>query len=304
MGRRDMGRFCRIRFGAVIGRVVGAVAGLAVLAGLSGAAAQPLPEVFLGIWEGVEDNPAACRMDQPSDMRIRIDPKTIDLHETACRFLSVQPVYPGEPSSPIRLALTCSGEGETWRANQLWRVQSVAGEPLLIRVQTDRKRETILIYRRCKGSAPGPAGMERDKQAVAKTQVAAKAEQPVAGSFPKPVAGLPLRRGFYVASDTPCNRASNATLSLLRRNAISVARELCSFSRIEQTGASIYRVVEQCRELTQGGAPETRTVTYEVSGDAAFHIRSAAGRVYSARLCAQSSLPQPWRGNDIRDLIR
>lgn len=43
------------------------------------------------------------------------------------------------------------------------------------------------------------------------------------------VAVLPLQRGYYVASDTPCAKASNATLLLLRRNGIGGARYFCEF---------------------------------------------------------------------------
>lgn len=53
---------------------------------------------------------------------------------------------------------------------------------------------------------------------------------------------LPLRRGFYVTADTPCNQASNATLQLVTREGINAARTVCRFRTIEKTGATSYRV--------------------------------------------------------------
>ncbi len=46
------------------------------------------------------------------------------------------------------------------------------------------------------------------------------------------VSELPLKRGFYVASDTPCEQASNATLQLLRRDGVGGARDFCEFKQI------------------------------------------------------------------------
>jgi hypothetical protein len=55
------------------------------------------------------------------------------------------------------------------------------------------------------------------------------------------VAGLPLKHGYYVDSDTPCGQASNATTTLLRREGIGGARDFCEFKKIEQTGPNTYR---------------------------------------------------------------
>jgi len=76
---------------------------------------------------------------------------------------------------------------------------------------------------------------------------------------------LPLQRGYYVASDTPCAQASNATLQLLRRNGIGAARTLCEFKAIKQTGPTSYRVRESCSELGSTTAAATESVSYEVA---------------------------------------
>lgn len=116
------------------------------------------------------------------------------------------------------------------------------------------------------------------------------------------VAELPLKRGYYVASDTPCAQASNATLLRLRRNGIGGARDFCEFRRIERTGASSYRVTEACADL-QGSDEEIGIVSYEIAGNASFTARSERGWQHSARFCAQSSLPPAWRDDAIGDLI-
>jgi hypothetical protein len=117
-------------------------------------------------------------------------------------------------------------------------------------------------------------------------------------------APLPLDRGYYVAEGTPCGRASNATLQLLRRDGIGGARDFCRFLRIEPAGPNRYRVTQSCGEMQGGGPAETMTVTYETPSRTAYRMTSTDGWSAAARLCTQSSLPAPWRNNDIRDLVR
>lgn len=120
---------------------------------------------------------------------------------------------------------------------------------------------------------------------------------------PTMVTELPLKRGFYVASDTPCEQASNATLLLLRRDGIGGARDFCEFRQIEAVDAAIYRVTEACADL-QGGDAVVSLSTYRVASPTDFTARSEQGWESSARYCEQSSLPEPWRDNDVDDLIR
>lgn len=115
---------------------------------------------------------------------------------------------------------------------------------------------------------------------------------------------LPLRRGYYVADDTPCDEASNATVALLRRNGIGGARDFCAFTKIEQIGPASYRVTQSCEDLQSSGPPDISVVTYTVTGDSSFSSMSEHGWEYRARYCAQSSMPPDWRQNDISDAIR
>jgi hypothetical protein len=156
-----------------------------------------------------------------------------------------------------------------------------------------------------------PASAADNAAADTGTANATGAPTPAAPETEKPasVASLPLKRGFYVVSDTPCGRASNATLSLLRRDGFTVSgRDFCEFVKIEKTGATGYRVTEECSSGGEAWGTEeqkdTSVVTWEIPGDTQFRRKSDSGWESSARYCAQSSLPEPWRDNDISDLVK
>lgn len=142
--------------------------------------------------------------------------------------------------------------------------------------------------------AMGVAACGQDVAAAGKTPAAEAAA---------PVAALPLKRGYYVAADTPCSQASNATTTLLRRDGIGGSRDFCEFKKIERAGPNTYRVTEACGDLQDDAPPEVGVTTYTLSGDASFTSKNAGGWEHSARYCAQSSMPPDWRENDISDII-
>lgn len=120
------------------------------------------------------------------------------------------------------------------------------------------------------------------------------------------VAVLPLKRGFYVASDTPCGQASNATTLLVSREGINGSRDRCTFKKIEKAGATTFRVTSECSD---GGAAwgredtvETYTQTYDIPNETSFTVTYEDGSVKSARYCAQSSMSPDFRDNDISDV--
>jgi hypothetical protein len=116
--------------------------------------------------------------------------------------------------------------------------------------------------------------------------------------------GLPLKRGFYVASDTACGQASNATLLLVHRSGIYGSRDACNFRTIERTGPTSYRVAEQCADFQAGPASAWMAIfDWEIFDDTSFRATSGAGWQRNARYCEQSSLPDLWRDSDIRDLV-
>lgn len=160
------------------------------------------------------------------------------------------------------------------------------------------------------GAGNSVAAEARESSAAAPSapvNVAPEATVPAAPTAAK-VASLPLKRGFYVASDTPCGQASNATLMLVRRDGINGSRDSCTFKKIEKIGATTYRVTDSC---STGGEAwgteeqvETAISTYEILNDTSYKAKSDSGWEHGARYCAQSSLPEPWRNNDISDLIK
>jgi len=114
---------------------------------------------------------------------------------------------------------------------------------------------------------------------------------------------LPLQRGFYVASDTACGSASTATLLLIRSGGMNGARDACDFRSIEQAGPASYRVVVACATM-HGEAQELLTYRFEITDTTQFSYGTEGSdhRSYF-RYCEQSSLPDPWRDNDISDLL-
>ena len=131
---------------------------------------------------------------------------------------------------------------------------------------------------------------------------AAATADPAADPTGERVSELPLKRGFYVASDTPCEQASNATLMLLRRDGIGGARDSCDFVQIERVGDTTYRVTERCGDLMNPGDGETWVFTWEIPDDASFSTVRDDGWSTGARHCEQSRLPARWRDNDISDV--
>ncbi len=151
------------------------------------------------------------------------------------------------------------------------------------------------------GNTAGMAAAEVDTATNQAAALATPESVPVKAQAAT-IAALPLKRGYYVESDTPCGQASNATTSLLRREGIGGARDFCEFKKIEQTGPNTYRVTEACGDLQDNAPPETSTSIYTLTGDTAFTAKSEHGWERSARYCAQSSMPPDWRANDISDV--
>ncbi len=140
-------------------------------------------------------------------------------------------------------------------------------------------------------SGPAATGM-----AAPATKAAVQARSSAAA-----VARLPLRLGYYVASDTPCSEASNATVSLLRRGGIGGSRDFCEFRQVERIAPRTYRVTQACKDFQDEGPPRDGVVIYTLSGHVRFTSRNEHGWEYSARHCAQSTMPAAWRLNDLRE---
>jgi hypothetical protein len=113
---------------------------------------------------------------------------------------------------------------------------------------------------------------------------------------------LPLRRGFYVSSDTACERASNATLGLFDMRGLNGAREHCAFVSVESVGMDRYRVVEQCTEIGSGDMFRISSM-WEILTPQSFRRTNDAGWQSSMRYCEQAMLPELWRGIDLESAI-
>lgn len=108
---------------------------------------------------------------------------------------------------------------------------------------------------------------------------------------------LPLDRGFYVRTDETCRTASAAGLAMLTREGLRWMDSACTFGKIEKTGPTTYRVVQTC------DGPGRVTATWEIRDRTSFSFKDTEGWEHAARFCAQRSLPEPWRSNDISGLI-
>ncbi len=142
--------------------------------------------------------------------------------------------------------------------------------------------------------------------AMAASAAPAPAPAPSSPTAARPGA-LPLKRGYFVSADEPCNRASNATVNLFTGDGMNASRSVCTFTRVEPQGSGRYRVTQKCQELGGFGGeepPAESTITFDVPDDSRFTIRWPGGGSRSSRYCPQSSMNEPFRSNDISDLLR
>ncbi|NNM74324.1 hypothetical protein [Enterovirga aerilata] len=82
-----------------------------------------------------------------------------------------------------------------------------------------------------------------------------------------------------------------------------MARTLCEFRSIEKVGPTRFDIVERCLDLVSGAAHAERA-TYEMLGERAYRRIAPRGSAVTAHYCAQSALPEPWRTNQVDDLLR
>jgi hypothetical protein len=138
----------------------------------------------------------------------------------------------------------------------------------------------------------------------AETPVAAASEltpvEPAAAAALQPatVDDIKLVRGFYVQSDTPCEEASNATLYLLRRTGLGESHTVCTFEKIEAESDLRFHVTQRCDD-----GSEPSNVIIEMKSLRDFDLIYEGGSTSKFHQCPQTELPEPWRNNDISDLI-
>lgn len=124
------------------------------------------------------------------------------------------------------------------------------------------------------------------------------------GALAEPVAELPLHPGYYVNAQIDCGAADNSSLYLVRRDGISSAAATCTISLINQTGPTRYEVTDNCTELASGSELGEATVLYDIPDDRSYGYIDGETVVGMNRYCAQDDLPEPFRSNDISDLLQ
>jgi len=119
---------------------------------------------------------------------------------------------------------------------------------------------------------------------------------------------VPLKQGYYVQIDTPCSEASNSTLNLYIGTSFYAT---CQVSKIRKDGQS-YLIWSSCSD--REGEDENLAryliisntefkVSYLSNGkDHLAPIEKHEASTVHFRYCPQSSLPEPWRSNDITAL--
>ncbi len=113
---------------------------------------------------------------------------------------------------------------------------------------------------------------------------------------------LPLRQGYYVSTDTACNNASEATITLVARYGTGSEHELERFKKIVPAGPGVWRVTYDLIDDDTGRHQETATDTYKITSPTAYSVVNGNGS-YAMRYCPQASLPDPWNTNNISKLI-
>lgn len=113
---------------------------------------------------------------------------------------------------------------------------------------------------------------------------------------------VPLRRGYYVTHGTPCDQASNATLNLFLGN---VFYKNCRVTDLARIGEA-YRITQSCVER---GERTRSTALYRVINPMEFSVTYAADDERPStnsryRYCAQSTLPEPFRSNEVPEINR
>ncbi len=109
---------------------------------------------------------------------------------------------------------------------------------------------------------------------------------------------VPLKPGYYVTVDTPCGKASNATLSLFTGKSFGVN---CK-DAVTQIDKQNFRIAETCiyheEECTHD------TAIYQILSDHEYVVKDESGQFKDSRnrFCEQSQLPYPWSTNDLSDM--
>jgi hypothetical protein len=108
--------------------------------------------------------------------------------------------------------------------------------------------------------------------------------------------GLPLEQGYFVAADTSCAEASNATLQLVTSAEFSWPQQACAIAAATQSAPTEFAVTLDCAASADLPAEQLNVVL--TIPDAQHFGLSFAGEPPAFKtFCAQADLPEPWRSN-------
>lgn len=107
--------------------------------------------------------------------------------------------------------------------------------------------------------------------------------------------------GYYVEETAGCADASNATLALLHARGMNSARTFCEFTAVTQRAGNVYDYTERCTEISSGEVYDNAGA-FELLAQDRLRLFGEGWEVVMV-YCPQASLPEPWRDNDISDLL-
>ncbi len=103
---------------------------------------------------------------------------------------------------------------------------------------------------------------------------------------------LPIQRGFYVATDTPCREASDATIRLYNGASFGDAHAQCRRWSAKPVADDTFQVKKSCRNAQSRW--ESKTETYQIVSRTEFVETNEFGQ-FRSRYCKQADLPSDWR---------
>ncbi len=125
---------------------------LVIATGHASAAAQ-FPAAYQGVWtttgSGAESGAGApqCKAadfdEHINDGLVSIAKASVKYWESGCDLTSLSLTNTGT----VNLALSCGGEGETYKTRETWTIQKLRGADIL--VMTIPSRSSIALYTRC-----------------------------------------------------------------------------------------------------------------------------------------------------------
>jgi hypothetical protein len=105
---------------------------------ISSALSAEIPHQFRSVWTLATDAENSCTRGDwetnRNDGMISVAANSIEYWESSCSIQSAKRL----DGSTYELALTCGGEGESWRSKEVWHFKKVGSREQLVAVSLDR----------------------------------------------------------------------------------------------------------------------------------------------------------------------